>query len=59
MMAAETGHTHEIGTIRRIGKALREDLELLRHWPPPERWIDLLKRLNAEEDRLTRDQRSR
>ena len=50
-MAIDFRDKREVGALARIGKALREDLERLRHGPPPERWTDLLKRLNDEENR--------
>ena len=43
-------HTQELGVLDRIGRVTQELLESIRHQPIPERWIDLLNRLNAEED---------
>ena len=33
-----------------LGSILRETAPAVRHEPLPERWIELIKRLNAEED---------
>jgi hypothetical protein len=37
-------------TFERIGKKLHRSFDELLHEPLPERWIDLIKRLNAEEN---------
>jgi hypothetical protein len=37
----------------RIGRALHQTLDEIVNAPLPERWIDLINRLNAEEDRRT------
>jgi hypothetical protein len=37
-------------SFERITKALHRSYDELLHEPLPERWIDLLKRLNAEEN---------
>jgi hypothetical protein len=37
-------------TFERITKALHRSYDELLHEPLPERWIDLIKRLNAEEN---------
>ena len=37
-------------TLERITKALHRSYDELLHEPLPERWIDLIKRLNAEEN---------
>ena len=36
-------------TLERITKALHRSYDELLHEPLPERWIDLIERLNAEE----------
>ena len=51
VMAIDFRDKRELGALGRIGKALREDLEMLRQRPAPERWVDLLNRLNEEEQR--------
>ena len=35
--------------LERIGKVLRETVQVVRHEPLPERWVELIKRLNAED----------
>ena len=42
----------------RVGRVLQDALEGVRQLPVPERWVDLLNRLNAEEDQLKRKQRT-
>ena len=54
---ADIKNIPELRLSDRIGGLLRELLEYLRREPLPERWADLLARLNAEED--ARDQRTR
>ncbi len=36
--------------VHRIGKTLHEAVDRIRQEPVPERWVDLIHRLNAEED---------
>jgi hypothetical protein len=59
MMAIDFRDKSEVGAVARIGKTLRDELERVGHAPAPERWVDLLKRLNKEEDRRERNQCSR
>jgi hypothetical protein len=47
---ADISHQREEHLLDQVGKALRDSLENLRQIPVPERWVDLLKRLNAEEE---------
>ena len=57
---ADIKNIPELRLSERIGGLLRELLEHLRREPLPERWADLLARLNAEEDaRNARDQLTR
>lgn len=53
-------HIPGLNLLDRIGKSLRERFENLRQRTIPERWVTLLKRLNAEEvARRRRDRRPR
>ena len=52
-------HTQVLGVLDRIGRVAHELLESIRHQPIPERWTDLLNRLNAEEDSRKLDHRAR
>ncbi len=45
-----SNHIEETPVLERISKVLHEALEDIRHEPVPERWVDLINRLNAEED---------
>jgi hypothetical protein len=52
-------HTQEPSILDRIGRMVHELLESIRNQPIPERWTDLLNRLNAEEDARKFDHRAR
>ena len=39
-----------VPAIGRIGRALHETFDEIVHAPLPERWIDMINRLNAEEE---------
>ena len=57
---SDVRHTQASVIVDRIGRAVHELLETVRRDPIPERWTDLLERLNAEEDAQSeRSQRSR
>ena len=57
---SDVRHTQELSVLDRIGRAVHELLETVRRDTIPERWTDLLERLNAEEDAQNeRGQRSR
>jgi hypothetical protein len=45
----DTQHIQEPPLLERIGKALQERLDDIVQEPLPERWTDLIHRLNAEE----------
>ena len=47
---SETKYIRETPVLDRIGKVLHETFDDFRREPLPERWVDLLNRLNAEED---------
>jgi hypothetical protein len=46
---ADIRHIGAPDLIDRVGRALRRSLESFQQSPVPERWVDLLKRLNEEE----------
>jgi hypothetical protein len=41
-----------VPAIGRIGRALHETFDEMVHAPLPERWIDMINRLNAEEEAI-------
>jgi uncharacterized protein YifE (UPF0438 family) len=47
---SEKKYLEEAPILERIGKILNETLNDVRREPVPERWVDLIHRLDAEED---------
>ena len=47
---SDVRHTLELSVLRWIGRTVQELLDTVRRDTIPERWTDLLERLNAEED---------